>query len=155
MYYLDESIESLKNCCIKYLALVDKENNYISSALTHIEEGTLSDSGVLNLRSYFERLNNDLDKYANKLCRKMRLNYDKCLQCSDEKIVKCISIVFTYLSKNSNIMLTTFIDERLNLQQLQEAMRNYLLTGDNSWLSITRLQLADFVQTYKRPFKLW
>ncbi|WP_459606045.1 hypothetical protein, partial [Bilophila wadsworthia] len=104
MYYLDESIESLKNCCIKYLTLVDKEDNYISSALTHIEEGTLSDSGVLNLRSYFERLNNNLDKYANKLCRKMRLNYDKCLQCSDEKIVKCISIVFTYLSKNSNIM---------------------------------------------------
>lgn len=91
------------------------------------------------------------------LSKRVFLAHDRYLTCSDKELSINISTLFTFLSVNSNIVLTNYLDKRIGLMQLQQAQITYLLTGETEAWSYMRLQLSNFVRehTFKSRFFQW
>lgn len=126
-------------------------DKHIEELVEKLQTNTLTDVELAELTVKYDEISKPLYDSLNKVCHKIGLNYTECLTTSNENFIKCMEMMFTYLSFNSNIILTNYLNSFINLLELREAMINYLLTGEDSLLPVCRYSVANFVKSYRKP----
>ena len=99
----------------------------------------------------YSELNSEWSKFFNEVCAEIDLTYDDCLVVSNDKFVRNVQMLFTYLSINSTIIMTNYLNSHIDLLGLQEAIITYLLTGEDSQLPFYRYSVANLVKSYLKP----
>ena len=137
------------NVCLEYCSYTS--DRQLEELVDKLKADTLTDKELALFISKLETINNQLDAEYTKIANKIGLDYSSSLTCDNEKFIRCIQIMFTYLSSNSNIIMTNCLNNHLNLSDMNQSITDYLLTREDSLLPVLRYQVADFVKSYRKP----